>query len=283
MTMVEESTGSAEVNAEATETVADAAGSSADWRSGIDQELQGDPSLADIKDINGLAKSYVNAQKMVGADKIVLPGADASPDEMNEFYNRLGRPEKYEFDKVDLPEGFEHSEPMDTAMKQLMHETGLTNAQANKLYSGYLQYLGNEYKEAMGNNDQIRAEWSTQLKKDLGKAFDESVDLSQRAAKELGGDELLKWFDETGQGDNPMFVKLFAKVGKMMSEAGAEPGEVKSFELTPQAAQQEIARLQRDPNFMNQYTDKESQGHAEAIKKMQYLYDYAYPEPNEAV
>jgi hypothetical protein len=280
--MVEESTGSVETEAPVEAPVADT-GSSADWRSSIDQEIAGDPSLADIKDLNGLAKSYINAQKMVGADKIVLPGANASEDEMNEFYNRLGRPEKYEFDKVELPDGFEHSEPMDTAMKQLMHETGLTNAQANKLYTGYLQYLGNEYNEAVGQNDQMRSEWHTQLKKDLGKAFDESVDLSQRAAKELGGEELLKWFDETGQGDNPMFVKLFAKVGKMMSEAGAEPGEVRSFEMTPDSAQQEIARLQRDPNFMNQYTDKEAQGHAEAIKKMEYLFSYAYPDSEEAV
>jgi hypothetical protein len=280
--MVEESTGSVETEAPVETPVADT-GSSADWRSSIDQEIAGDPSLADIKDLNGLAKSYINAQKMVGADKIVLPGAEASEDEMNEFYNRLGRPEKYEFDKVELPDGFEHSEPMDNAMKQLMHETGLTNAQANKLYTGYLQYLGNEYNEAVGQNDQMRSEWHTQLKKDLGKAFDESVDLSQRAAKELGGEELLKWFDETGQGDNPMFVKLFAKVGKMMSEAGAEPGEVRSFEMTPDSAQQEIARLQRDPNFMNQYTDKEAQGHAEAIKKMEYLFSYAYPDSEEAV
>jgi len=280
--MVEESTGSVETEAPVETPVADT-GSSADWRSSIDQEIAGDPSLADIKDLNGLAKSYINAQKMVGADKIVLPGAEASEDEMNEFYNRLGRPEKYEFDKVELPDGFDHSEPMDNAMKQLMHETGLTNAQANKLYTGYLQYLGNEYNEAVGQNDQMRSEWNTQLKKDLGKAFDESVDLSQRAAKELGGEELLKWFDETGQGDNPMFVKLFAKVGKMMSEAGAEPGEVRSFEMTPDSAQQEIARLQRDPNFMNQYTDKEAQGHAEAIKKMEYLFSYAYPDSEEAV
>jgi hypothetical protein len=280
--MVEESTGSVETEAPVETPVADT-GSSADWRSSIDQEIAGDPSLADIKDLNGLAKSYINAQKMVGADKIVLPGAEASEDEMNEFYNRLGRPEKYEFDKVELPDGFDHSEPMDNAMKQLMHETGLTNAQANKLYTGYLQYLGNEYNEAVGQNDQMRSEWHTQLKKDLGKAFDESVDLSQRAAKELGGEELLKWFDETGQGDNPMFVKLFAKVGKMMSEAGAEPGEVRSFEMTPDSAQQEIARLQRDPNFMNQYTDKEAQGHAEAIKKMEYLFSYAYPDSEEAV
>tara|TARA_A100001011_G_C14307311_1_gene843753 strand:+ start:1409 stop:2254 length:846 start_codon:yes stop_codon:yes gene_type:complete len=281
--MVEESTGSVETTEAPVETPAVDTGSSADWRSGIDQEIAGDPSLADIKDLNGLAKSYINAQKMVGADKVVLPGPDASPDEMSEFYTRLGRPESYEFDKVELPEGFEHSEPMDQAMKTLMHETGLTNAQANKLYSGYLQYLGNEYKEAVSGNEQVRSEWQVQLKKDLGKAFDESVDLSQRAAKELGGDELLKWFDETGQGDNPMFVKLFAKVGKMMSEAGAEPGEVKSFEMTPESAQQEIARLQRDPNFMNQYTDKEQQGHAEAIKKMEYLFGYAYPDNEEAV
>ena len=44
-----------------------------------------------------------------------------------------------------------------------------------------------------------------------------------------------------------------------------------------------LKNLQRDPNFMNQYTDKEAQGHAEAIKKMEYLFGYAYPDSEEAV
>jgi hypothetical protein len=62
-----------------------------------------------------------------------------------------------------------------------------------------------------------------------------------------------------------------------MSEANAEPGAPKQFEMTPDSARQEIARLQRDPNFMNQYTNKEADGHNEAVKKYSRLFEYAYP------
>ena len=37
------------------------------------KSIRDDPSLSTYKDINGMAKSLINAQKMVGADK-VIPG-----------------------------------------------------------------------------------------------------------------------------------------------------------------------------------------------------------------
>jgi len=62
-------------------------------------------------------------------------------------------------------------------------------------------------------------------------------------------------------------------------EAGVDPqGRGQSFMLTPDAARQEIARLQRDPNFMAQYSDSEKDGHNAAIEKMQQLFGFAYPE-----
>jgi hypothetical protein len=51
--------------------------SETDWRTGLDESLRTDPSLADIKDISGLAKSYIHAQKMIGRDK--LPSHKMAP------------------------------------------------------------------------------------------------------------------------------------------------------------------------------------------------------------
>ena len=85
----------------------DAGSSGGDWRASLSDDIRHDPSLASIQDVNGLAKSFIHGQKMVGADKVVLPKEDASPEEMNEFYNRLGRPEKYEISRPDLPQGLE--------------------------------------------------------------------------------------------------------------------------------------------------------------------------------
>tara|TARA_R100000458_G_C8253097_1_gene229655 strand:- start:130 stop:954 length:825 start_codon:yes stop_codon:yes gene_type:complete len=268
--MVEETT-------ESVETTTEDTGSSVDWKASLSDDVKNDPSLADIKDVNGLAKSLIHAQKMVGSDKIALPKEDASPEEMSEFYNRLGRPKEYELTKAELPEGMSYNEDMEKVMKENMHAAGLTNKQANSIYKGYMEYLSGQHKD-MTEKNQVQAEtWIKDLKKDFGKAYDERVDLSQRAARELGGPDFLKWLDDTGQGNNPMFVKMFAKVGEMMSEGQAEPGVPRQFEMTPDSARQEIARLQRDPNFMNQYTNKDADGHKEAVQKFERLFEYAYP------
>ena len=276
--MSEEATGSAEA---ATETAVESSvdtGSSVDWKNALPDDVKTDPSLADIKDVGGLAKSYIHAQKMVGTDKISLPTENATPEEMNAFYDRLGRPKEYEFTKAELPEGMDYNEDMEKQMKTLMHSAGLTNKQANDLNNGYLKYMSEQFTNQKTADENQKAEWYKTLKTDLGKAFDEQVDLSQRAARELGGDDFLTWLDNTGQGNNPMFVKMFAKVGQMMAEAGAEPGKPQSFEMTPESARAEIARLQRDPNFMEQYNNKETDGHKEAVKKFGRLFEYAYPD-----
>ena len=66
---------------------------SSDWLDSIEESLKTEPSLSDIKDVNSLAKSYVHAQKMIGADKIVMPNDKSTDDEWNDFYEKLGRPE----------------------------------------------------------------------------------------------------------------------------------------------------------------------------------------------
>ena len=142
---------------EAPQPVADTGGTEAgspaviDWKASLSEDLRNDPSLASINDVASLAKGYVHGQKMIGADKIVIPKDDASPDEMNEFYNRLGRPEKYEITKPQLAEGLEYNTDMETKMLGVLHEAGLSNAQANKVFAGYMDYIGNVHTENTTN------------------------------------------------------------------------------------------------------------------------------------
>tara|TARA_R100001440_G_C2477036_1_gene112701 strand:+ start:346 stop:702 length:357 start_codon:yes stop_codon:yes gene_type:complete len=63
------------------------------FRDHIDETIRDDPSLSTYKDINGMAKSLINAQKMVGADKVAIPGKYTTPEEMDSFYSKIGRPE----------------------------------------------------------------------------------------------------------------------------------------------------------------------------------------------
>jgi len=119
----------------------------------------------------------------------------------------------------------------------------------------------------------------TKIGKEFGKAFDEKVELAKRAAQEFGGKPFLDWLEKSGQGDNSALVRMLANAGEQMSESGATLGEgAQGFALTPNSAKQEIGRLTGDPVFMNQYHDSEEPGHAQAVEKMQGLYQFAYPE-----
>ena len=110
-----------------------------DWRSQIPEEIAGHKSLETIKDVGSLAKGFVHAQSMIGADKVVIPPASATPDEWTDFYAKTGRPEEpagYELGDVDIDE--------DTGnwFKDLAHSAGLRPDQAQKLMNGYLERAG---------------------------------------------------------------------------------------------------------------------------------------------
>ena len=69
------------------------------WRAGLSPELQNDKTLMQFKDFEGLCKTVVNQQRMIGLDKkrlVEIPD-DKSPDNVrNEFLKAAGRPEKAE-------------------------------------------------------------------------------------------------------------------------------------------------------------------------------------------
>ena len=48
-----------------------------DFLDSIPEDLRTESSFADINNVQDLARSYHNAQKMVGADKVAIPGPNA--------------------------------------------------------------------------------------------------------------------------------------------------------------------------------------------------------------
>jgi hypothetical protein len=263
----------------------DAGGSSAgsvmDWRASLDDTLRADPTLADIKDLNGLAKSYVHAQRMIGKDKIAIPGEGSDPSEWDMFYERLGRPGdgnyKLEPNGV-VPDGLEFQPEALDRFKKIFHANGLTQKQAEGIFKDYMSYVGEQHNAVTQGGAAAREQWVNDVKREFGKAFDERVDLAVRAVETFGGQELMTWLDQTGLGDHPMFVKMFAKIGQQMQEALASPGQSRGWTMTPDSARQEIARMQRDKEFMNSYMTPGATGHKEAVQKMQDLFGFAYPD-----
>ena len=52
-----------------------------DWKASLSDEIRNEKSLENISDISSLAKGYVHAQKLVGADKIPVPNKHATEED----------------------------------------------------------------------------------------------------------------------------------------------------------------------------------------------------------
>jgi hypothetical protein len=70
----------------------------------VPEELRHEASLDAVTDVPSAFKQLVHSQRMVGKDKISIPGENASDDERDAFQMALGRPATKEQYEVEFPE-----------------------------------------------------------------------------------------------------------------------------------------------------------------------------------
>ena len=129
-----------------------------DWRSQIPEEIRDHKSLAHFTDVGAMAKSLVNAQSMIGADKVAIPGKHATDEDWGEVWRKLGRPDTpdgYELVN-EMPEGIEQNDDMLNWFRNTAHEIGMTPTQAQKMLGRYNQFLGTQIGVDEGQIEQLR-------------------------------------------------------------------------------------------------------------------------------
>ena len=143
-----------------------------DWRASLPEDVRADPSLADIKDVSSMAKSYINGQKLIGKNRIALPDDKATDEEWSSFHSSVGRPEsakEYQFgEKPALPEGLEFDEAFEQSFRDISYNAGLTPKQAQAIYDGYHKYIGQKAELEGKTTSAESAEWVNSLKKEYG-------------------------------------------------------------------------------------------------------------------
>jgi hypothetical protein len=120
-------------------------------------------------------------------------------------------PEKYEF-KL---EGFEIDAPVMERFEPVFRELDLTNEQATKLAEGYAQIRRQEA-------DAWQAEvsgWADAVKSDAeigGDKMPAMVSAANRVIGLYGTPELRAFFKDTGYGNHPELVRVFARIGNAL-------------------------------------------------------------------
>lgn len=210
----------------------------------IPEEYKGEKSLSNFKDMNDFVKSYLSAQKIVGADKIPVPNKFATEDDWKAVFNKLGAPEKPEDYKYNFKEG-EVDKDLLSNFNQQAHKLGLLPQQAESLIKFYNDMNEGSSVQAEENAAKSRINTENELKKEFGPQYVKRLDQAKRlASSTLGNDFLENTYLQDGSrlGDNLNVVKAFSNLAEKLSEDEVVKGDSSSY-MTANEIEKEISSL----------------------------------------
>jgi len=237
-------------------------------------DLANNPALADFKDVNGLAKAFVDTKAMMG-QSVRIPSKDAGADDMKAFHDtmiekvpslmptpdmtddasvasimkKLGMPEKH--DKYEMPEveGWDVSDERKTFLQEKAYEAGFTNNQFKK----FVKDLAVSEKAGSDAFDSEVATGMAALQTAWGAAYTSKMEQVYKIAEATGapkdlleaitagvaGADTLKWLDG-----------LVKAVGSEDFQVSTQkPG---SGGITPIEARERASELRNKIGSMNQ-------------------------------
>ena len=191
------------------------------WKESISEQYRNDPNIEKFTEIDALAKSYINATKMIGQDKVVIPTNNSTEEHWDEVYTKLGRPESA--DKYSLDAKSEVVNLDENAIKSFAeqsHKLGLNNKQAQGILEFYKNNMEGSAQQAKIDTETAQSQAEQELRQEWGRDFEGKVKQAGALAKANINPEILDMTLSNGirLGDHPEIIKGFAKIAGMMSE-----------------------------------------------------------------
>lgn len=243
----------------------------ASWDAALDDATKGWASSRGYKldDPAEVAKhalqGHYNAEKLIGLDRagrtVVLPKDDASPEELSQFYGKIGRPPSPA--EYQLPEALK-GDPVATAFAEAAHSQGYTQKQ----FSQALEFVTAKAEELQAAQQaEIEAKNAAALeglRKEWGQEFELRSEAAKRAVRELGlqGEGAMALEQALGV---DRAAKVMFEIGKRLLEPQAEgmTGGTSRFGPSPAEAQARIAALRKDDEFQKRYAKGDAAARAE--------------------
>ena len=243
----------------------------ASWKDSISEDFRNDPNIEKFTEIDALAKSYINATKMIGQDKLVIPNNNSTEDQWNEVYEKLGRPESA--DKYALDAKSETVSMDENAVKSFAeqsHKLGLNNKQAQGILEFYKNNMEGTAQQSKIDTETAQSQSEQELRQEWGRDFEGKVKQAGALAKANINPEVLDMTLSNGTrlGDHPEIIKGFAKIAGMMSEDKILSTESENTN-TVKDLESEINSISSDRN--GPYWNKSHPDHDKAVQQVYTL------------
>ena len=240
----------------------------------LPEDLRSEPSLRTFTDPASLAKSYVNAQRMIGSDKVAKPGKSWTDDQYNEFYNSVGRPDSADAYDMNLGDGM--NDESVKALRQAMWEAGLQPRQVDRLAKFITDSGESNQSETQSRTEAAVYESEQTLRAEFGKAYEQRIGMAQGAARTMLGEDGMQMFesvelsDGRKLGDHPEVIKMFSRLAEQIGEDNLV-GEPTELVMTPDEAQRQLKEVMRQDG---PYLDAKHPEHDAYVAEAQRLFAF---------
>ena len=232
----------------------------------IPDEYRSEKSLENFKDMGDFVKSYLSAQKIVGADKIPVPNKFSTEDDWKAVFSKLGAPEKPEDYKYSFKDG-EVDQDLVSSFNQEAHKLGLLPQQAESLIKYYNDITQGQSAQLEERATETRLNTENELKREFGPQYAKRLDQAKRLASSTLGNEFLEntyLQDGSRLGDNVSVVKAFSQLADKLSEDEVVKGDTSGY-MTAKDIEKEIASLQEEGS---PFWNKSHPNHERAVQEV---------------
>jgi len=211
-------------NAEGAGGPVDASPPPPSWQERIPEQYRDAGYWKNVKDETDLYTQFAELQKYRG-NSYKVPAPDATPEDWNSVYSKLGRPdtpENYDFVMRDHDGAIEWNPNAGDWLRGVSHELGLNNKQVQQLSDRYGELMLQQHAEIV----QSRTAQLEQLKESHGDLFERKVTLGRRAMVKVGGEEFADHMEANGWDTDPVMVKAMIRFGQLFEEQNFIDGHV---------------------------------------------------------
>jgi len=203
-----------------------------------DEEIKGSKSLSNFKDINGLAKSYINLEKKLGA-----------PKEPENY-----APEDYTYE---LPENYQANDDLLNLVKDKSVELGIKPEAFKQLVE---TFTGEESKIIQGiqaDNEARINELQNSLKEEWGNSYDDNLKIAENTFKRFATEEDQEQFASLPPESQLAVAKIMHNVSQQIGEG--TQGKVGNSQgvLTKEDALAKISEIRNDRTIDPNVRDRE--------------------------
>jgi len=227
----------------------------------VPEKFEKEPWAKEVKSVEDLWEKMSGVQKLIGKDKVVLPGENADPEIVAEFRKKMGipeNPEGYEFKSIETLKDVERNVDLDHTMKKIFFEENVPKEAGQRIV--------NKYEAALYEMNKPMIEQSAQRNLDFQKLADEVLGEDKVAAmtafksimrESLGEKAYLADKIETMSNEELMPLIVFSKkihdtyIGenRIPGKPGAQPGMSGDLKTDFQALSGQKVAIKTDKNM----------------------------------